>query len=127
MCVSPSRKRTHRPKRLLLLLFLQFCRCSSKNSAALHGERADLGWLFEPTPGMAGIVSFVLLSALFDIRDDPACWVKRNCMASAGLPQFPLPGFVILGTFHGAYHLFFMVWPFLSILLYRDYGTSRRP
>jgi hypothetical protein len=45
-------------------------------------------------------------------------------MSWAYLRQFPsLVWIVILGTFM-VRTTFFMVWPFLSILLYRDYGPS---
>ena len=45
-------------------------------------------------------------------------------MSWAYLRQFPsLVWIVILGTFM-VRTTFFMVWPFLSILLYRDYGLS---
>ena len=75
------------------------------------------------SPGMAQIVSLVPFGAP-DIRDDPFVG-KRNCsMSWAYLRQFPsLVWIVILGTFM-VRTTFFMVWPFLSILLYRDYGLS---
>ena len=45
-------------------------------------------------------------------------------MSWAYLRQFPsLVWIVILGTFM-VRTTFFMVWPFLSTLLYRDYGVS---
>ena len=45
-------------------------------------------------------------------------------MSWALIRQFPpLVWIVILGTFM-VRTTFFMVWPFLSILLYRDYGLS---
>ena len=45
-------------------------------------------------------------------------------MSWASLRLFtPLVWIVILGTFM-VRTTFFMVWPFLSILLYRDYGLS---
>ncbi len=74
------------------------------------------------SPGMAQIVSLFLLAPL-DIRDDPASLAKgiAACHGPTSGSFLPLVWIVILGTFM-VRTTFFMVWPFLSILLYRDYG-----
>lgn len=100
------------PKRLLL-------------NKPLLAEKADLRVGFFYVCAMPLEWDGLFLLAPIVIRDDSPPVVIRTCnMSWASLRLFtPLVWIVILGTFM-VRTTFFMVWPFLSILLYRDYGLS---